>query len=181
MIQGSKTYSHLETVLTRYLKVITALLTEEDSAVNLLSVVNDFWMNSSQHRSYVMSKLMTYRIVKNIDIADWVFSDAALINCHRFHSWEVLKEASGKILAKTADLRELYKESKAANDSKLENRKASLEEAEHDSQQFSLHVMTKFMNRISSNPPKDCAITNTAFEDTLCRRLKAFCRLFGYV
>lgn len=87
---GSKSFTHLTTVLERYAQVIAGLCSDEEKQVWLINEVSSFWKNSTQMTALTIDRMMGYRLVSNLAIVAWVFSP---VNVDQFHlsdrSWEV--------------------------------------------------------------------------------------------
>lgn len=87
---GSKSFTHLITVLERYGQVIAKMCTDDDQQVKLITEVSSYWQNSAQMTAIAIDRMMSYRLISNLAIVRWVFSP---LNLDRFHvsdsSWEV--------------------------------------------------------------------------------------------
>lgn len=87
---GSKSFTHLITVLERYGQVIGKLCPERDGQVLLLDEVGSYWKNNTQMTAIAIDRMMGYRLVSNLSIVNWVFSSS---NIEQFHTsdrpWEV--------------------------------------------------------------------------------------------
>ncbi|KAG5578796.1 hypothetical protein H5410_049423 [Solanum commersonii] len=88
---GSKSFTHLITVLERYGQVIAKMCTDDDQQVKLIMEVSSYWQNSAQMTAIAIDRMMSYRLISNLAIVRWVFSP---LNLDRFHvsdsPWEVL-------------------------------------------------------------------------------------------
>jgi len=87
---GSKSFTHLVTVLERYGQVFSKLCPDNDKQVMLLSQVSTYWKNNVQMTAVAIDRMMGYRLVSNQAIVRWVFSPE---NVDQFHvsdqPWEV--------------------------------------------------------------------------------------------
>ena len=87
---GSKSFTHLTTVLERYGQVVASLCTNEEREVALIEEVSSFWKTNNQMTALTIDRMMAYRLVSNLAIVSWVFSP---VNVDQFHlsdrSWEV--------------------------------------------------------------------------------------------
>ncbi|CAM8952918.1 unnamed protein product [Rhodiola kirilowii] len=103
---GSKSFTHLITVLERYGQVFAKLCPNQDKQVLLLEEVGNYWRNNSQMTALTIDRMMGYRLVSNISIVRWVFSP---VNIEEFHisdrPWEVLRNAVSKTFNRISDLR----------------------------------------------------------------------------
>lgn len=103
---GSKSFTHLITVLERYGQAIAKLCPDQDKQVMLVVEVSSFWKNSSQMTAIAIDRMMGYRLLSNVAIVRWVFSPE---NIDQFHSsdrlWEVLRNAVNKTYNRISDLR----------------------------------------------------------------------------
>lgn len=103
---GSKSFTHMVTVLERYGQVLTKLATDESLQVSLIQEVAKVWQNSVQMTVITIDRMMGYRIISNLAIVRWVFSPE---NIEQFHMsdylWETLRNAISKTVNRTADLR----------------------------------------------------------------------------
>ncbi|KAJ0979646.1 hypothetical protein J5N97_015120 [Dioscorea zingiberensis] len=103
---GSKSFTHLITVLERYGQVIAKLCPERDDQVLLLDEVSSYWKNNTQMTAIAIDRMMGYRLVSNLAIVNWVFSAS---NIEQFHTsdrpWEVLRNAINKTYNRICDLR----------------------------------------------------------------------------
>eukprot|EP00250_Pteridium_aquilinum_P015137 c22401_g1_i1 orf=764-3292(-) len=102
---GSKSFTHMVTVLERYGQVLTKLATDESSQVSLIQEVSKVWQNSVQMTVIAIDRMMGYRIISNLSIVCWVFAPE---NVEQFHIseyiWEILRNAISKTVNRTADL-----------------------------------------------------------------------------
>jgi len=91
---GSKSFTHLITVLERYGQVISKICPDEDKQIMLIAEVSSFWKNNTQMTAIAIDRMMSYRLVSNLAIVRWVFSEE---NVEQFHTtdrpWEVLNLA----------------------------------------------------------------------------------------
>ncbi|KZV27597.1 nuclear cap-binding protein subunit 1 [Dorcoceras hygrometricum] len=103
---GSKSFTHLITVLERYGQVIARICSDQDKQVLLLSEVSSFWKNNTQMTAIAIDRMMGYRLVSNLAIVRWVFLPQ---NVDQFHlsdrPWEVLRNAINKTSNRITDLR----------------------------------------------------------------------------
>ncbi|WOK93579.1 ABH1 [Canna indica] len=103
---GSKSFTHLITVLERYGQVIAKLCADQDMQVLLIDEVSSFWKNNTQMTAIAIDRMMGYRLISNLAIVSWVFSNP---NIEQFHisdrPWEILRNAINKTYNRIADLR----------------------------------------------------------------------------
>lgn len=103
---GSKSFTHLITVLERYGQVIAKLCPDQDKQVMLISEVSSFWKKSTQMTAIAIDRMMGYRLISNLAILRWVFSSE---NVDQFHTsdrpWEILRNAISKTYNRICDLR----------------------------------------------------------------------------
>lgn len=87
---GSKSFTHLITVLERYGQVIAKVCPDLDKQVMLIAEVSSFWKSNTQMTAIAIDRMMGYRLVSNLAIVRWVFSAE---NIEQFHTsdrpWEV--------------------------------------------------------------------------------------------
>lgn len=87
---GSKSFTHLITVLERYGQIISKLCPNEEMQLLLMDEVSAYWKNSTQMTAISIDRMMGYRMISNLAIVKWVFSPA---NVEQFHvsdrPWEV--------------------------------------------------------------------------------------------
>lgn len=87
---GSKSFTHLITVLERYGQIISKICPDQDRQVMLISEVSSFWKNNAQMTAVAIDRMMGYRLVSNVAIVRWVFLPS---NVDQFHVsdrlWEV--------------------------------------------------------------------------------------------
>ncbi|XP_045793074.1 nuclear cap-binding protein subunit 1 [Trifolium pratense] len=103
---GSKSFTHLITVLERYGQVISKICPDEDKQIMLIAEVGSFWKSNTQMTAIAIDRMMGYRLVSNLAIVRWVFSEK---NVEQFHMsdrpWEVLRNAVSKTYNRISDLR----------------------------------------------------------------------------
>jgi nuclear cap-binding protein subunit 1 len=103
---GSKSFTHLITVLERYGQVISKMCPDEDKQIMLIAEVSSFWKSNTQMTAIAIDRMMGYRLVSNLAIVRWVFSEE---NVEQFHMsdrpWEVLRNAVSKTYNRISDLR----------------------------------------------------------------------------
>lgn len=103
---GSKSFTHLITVLERYGQVITRICPDQDKQVMLISEVSFFWKNNDQMTAVAIDRMMGYRLLSNVAIVRWVFLPS---NVDQFHvsdrPWEILRNALTKTFNRISDLR----------------------------------------------------------------------------
>lgn len=87
---GSKSFTHLITVLERYGQVIAKICPDLDKQAMLLTEVSSYWKNNTQMTAIAIDRMMGYRLLSNLAIVRWVFSPE---NIEQFHMsdrpWEV--------------------------------------------------------------------------------------------
>uniref|UniRef100_A0A0E0D0E6 MIF4G domain-containing protein n=1 Tax=Oryza meridionalis TaxID=40149 RepID=A0A0E0D0E6_9ORYZ len=90
---GSKSFTHLITVLERYGQIISKLCPNEEMQLLLMDEVSAYWKNSTQMIAIAIDRMMGYRLISNLAIVKWVFSPA---NVDQFHvsdrPWETLRK-----------------------------------------------------------------------------------------
>ncbi|KAE9588846.1 putative nuclear cap-binding protein subunit 1 [Lupinus albus] len=103
---GSKSFTHLITVLERYGQVIAKVCPDQDKQVMLIAEVSSFWKSNTQMTAIAIDRMMGYRLVSNLAILKWVFSSE---NIEQFHTsdrpWEILRNAVSKTYNRISDLR----------------------------------------------------------------------------
>ncbi|KAI4373656.1 hypothetical protein MLD38_011761 [Melastoma candidum] len=103
---GSKSFTHLITILERYGQVFVKLCGDEEKQVMLIEEVSSYWKNNTQMTAVAIDRMMGYRLISNFSILRWVFSPD---NVERFHTsdrpWEILGNAVSKTFNRIADLR----------------------------------------------------------------------------
>ncbi|RLN39442.1 nuclear cap-binding protein subunit 1 [Panicum miliaceum] len=103
---GSKSFTHLITVLERYGQIISKLCPNEEMQLLLMDEVGAYWKNSTQMTAIAIDRMMGYRLISNLAIVKWVFSPA---NVEQFHvsdrPWEILRNAVSKTYNRISDLR----------------------------------------------------------------------------
>lgn len=87
---GSKSFTHLITVLERYGQVISKMYSDQDKQVQLIEEVSLCWKNNAQMAAITIDRMMSYRLVSNMAIVRWCFMPS---NVEQFHLsdrvWEV--------------------------------------------------------------------------------------------
>lgn len=87
---GSKSFTHLITVLERYGQVIAKICHDQDKQFMLIEEVASYWKNSAQMAAIAIDRMMGYRLISNFAIVKWVFSPESI---EQFHTsdrpWEV--------------------------------------------------------------------------------------------
>lgn len=103
---GSKSFTHLITVLERYGQVFSKVCPDQDKQVMLIAEVSSFWKSNTQMTAIAIDRMMGYRLVSNLAIVRWVFSEE---NVEQFHTsdrpWEILRNAVSKTHNRISDLR----------------------------------------------------------------------------
>ncbi|KAG0489794.1 hypothetical protein HPP92_006657 [Vanilla planifolia] len=74
--------------------------------VLVISEVSSYWKNSTQMTAITIDRMMGYRLISNLAIVKWVFSE---VNINQFHltdqPWEILRNAINKTYNRISDLR----------------------------------------------------------------------------
>ena len=87
---GSKSFTHLITVLERYGQVISRICHDQDKQVLLISEVGSYWKNNTQMTAITIDRMMGYRLLSNLSVIKWIFSPE---NVEQYHTsdrpWEV--------------------------------------------------------------------------------------------
>lgn len=103
---GSKSFTHLITVLERYGQVITKICPDQDKQVMLIAEVGYYWKNNAQVAAITIDRMMGYRLISNLAIVRWVFSPENIEQFHTSdHPWEVLRNTVSKTYNRISDLR----------------------------------------------------------------------------
>lgn len=131
---GSKSFTHLITVLERYGQVIAKICSDEETQIMLISEVGSFWKNSAQTTAITIDRMMGYRLISNLAIVKWVFTQS---NIDLFHTsdrvWEILRNALNKTYNRISDLRKEInnlKKNVAKAEQNAAKAKAELDDAE---------------------------------------------------
>ncbi|KAM7273140.1 hypothetical protein ACFE04_027804 [Oxalis oulophora] len=112
---GSKSFTHLITVLERYGQVISRLCPDQDKQAMLLSELGSYWKNNAQMTAVAIDRMMGYRLISNLAIVKWVFSPENIEKFHTTdHPWEVLRNAVSKTYNRICDLRKEITSAKKA-------------------------------------------------------------------
>ncbi|KAK6923523.1 MIF4G-like, type 2 [Dillenia turbinata] len=131
---GSKSFTHLITVLERYGQVFAKLCPDQDRQVMLITEVSSYWKNSTQLIAIAIDRMMGYRLISTLAIVRWVFSPSKIEQFHTSdHPWEILGNAVGKAYNRIRDLRKeisSLKKAVALAEEVAEKAKAELEYAE---------------------------------------------------
>ncbi|CAH9076279.1 unnamed protein product [Cuscuta europaea] len=103
---GSKSFTHLITVLERYGQVIAKICTDEDKQVMFITELSSYWKSNGQMTAIAIDRMMGYRLISNLAIVRWVFSSE---NVDQFHTsdrpWEILRNTVSKTYNRICDLR----------------------------------------------------------------------------
>ncbi|XP_022988026.1 nuclear cap-binding protein subunit 1-like [Cucurbita maxima] len=103
---GSKSFTHLITVLERYGQVISRICHDQDKQVLLISEVGSYWENNTQMTAITIDRMMGYRLISNLSIIKWIFSPE---NVEQYHTsdrpWEILRNALCKTYNRISDLK----------------------------------------------------------------------------
>ncbi|KAG8386641.1 hypothetical protein BUALT_Bualt03G0169800 [Buddleja alternifolia] len=101
---GSKSFTHLITVLERYGQVFARICSDQDKQVMLISEMSSLWKNNAQMTAIAVDRMMGYRLLCNLAIVRWVFTTS-----EQFHvsdrPWEILRNAVNKTFNRITDLR----------------------------------------------------------------------------
>ncbi|KAG4938294.1 hypothetical protein JHK86_044435 [Glycine max] len=131
---GSKSFTHLMTVLERYGQVFAKLCPDQDKQVMLIAEVSSFWKSNTQMTAIAIDRMMGYRLVSNLAIVRWVFSAE---NIEQFHMsdrpWEILRNAVSKTHNRISDLRKeilSLKKNISSSEEAAKEAKAELDAAE---------------------------------------------------
>ncbi|KAK2972033.1 hypothetical protein RJ640_005053 [Escallonia rubra] len=131
---GSKSFTHLITVLERYGQVIAKMCPDQEKQIALIGEVSSYWKNSAQMTAIAIDRMMSYRLISNLAIVRWVFSAE---NIEHFHTsdrlWEILRNAVNKTYNRICDLRKeisSFKKSVVAAELNASKAKAELDAAE---------------------------------------------------
>ncbi|XP_050236758.1 nuclear cap-binding protein subunit 1 isoform X2 [Mercurialis annua] len=88
---GSKSFTHLITVLERYGQVIARICHDHDKQFMLIAEISSYWKNNTQMTAIAIDRMMGYRLLSNLAIIKWVFSPTSI---EQFHTsdrpWEAL-------------------------------------------------------------------------------------------
>lgn len=97
---GSKSFTHLITVLERYGQVIAKICPDQEKQIMLIDEVSSFWKNNSQTTAITIDRMMGYRLISNLAIVRWVFTPG---NIEQFHTsdrlWEVHTFSFSRVLS----------------------------------------------------------------------------------
>ncbi|TKY62990.1 Nuclear cap-binding protein subunit 1 [Spatholobus suberectus] len=131
---GSKSFTHLMTVLERYGQVFAKVCPDQDKQVMLIAEVSSFWKSNTQMTAIAIDRMMGYRLVSNLAIVRWVFLAE---NIEQFHTsdrpWEILRNAVSKTHNRISDLRKeilSLKKSISSAEEAAKEAKAELDAAE---------------------------------------------------
>eukprot|EP00808_Paulinella_micropora_P017310 g61629.t1 len=88
---GSKSFTHITALLTRYKGVLTSLTIDLESQASVISLLAEFWQHSHQHVLIVLDKLLFLKLVSAEAVVRWVFQRKSEL-CRRW-VWCALESA----------------------------------------------------------------------------------------
>src|SRR3990167_9081177 len=74
LFHGSKSSTHIIKLFERYLKIIHQFSQPQHNKLLILDIVQSFWQKSTQNIIIIIDKMMSFRIVDNLSIAQWILS-----------------------------------------------------------------------------------------------------------
>jgi len=164
---GSKSFSHLLNALERYNTLLRTLINNSQTRGQTISAFAHFWRNSSAHIIIALDKLMTYRIIDNISIVNWLFSNEVLPDFTRGYVWDILRNTVNKTVARTETVRKQLaktlqptEQSSSTPQLSASATQEALETAEREQKELLLVVFQRFCISIS-NHLTNCEANNT--------------------
>jgi len=129
----------------------------------VLKAVRYFWQKSPQHIVIMIDKLMTYRLVDNTSIINWIFSPEEQPNFTKGYIWDVLRNTISKTLARTETIREELKTAEEAWEKtpkeeqsesipefkRLKDRKTALDSVLREQKELFLIIFQRFVMCLS--------------------------------
>eukprot|EP00005_Dracoamoeba_jomungandri_P013753 CAMPEP_0174265190 /NCGR_PEP_ID=MMETSP0439-20130205/25516_1 /TAXON_ID=0 /ORGANISM="Stereomyxa ramosa, Strain Chinc5" /LENGTH=793 /DNA_ID=CAMNT_0015351511 /DNA_START=36 /DNA_END=2417 /DNA_ORIENTATION=- len=163
---GAKSFSHFLNMLERYNHLLRQIISNQKTRLQVVCVVTEFWKNSALHRIISLDKLMTYRIIDNLSIVNWIFSAEVLPDFKRGYVWEILRNTINKTIARTQTVRKQLESCRSAAHAfmdeeddnkdapevvKLRQTEAALETALREQKELLLVVFQRFTISISNH------------------------------
>jgi len=108
MALGCKSFSHMLNVIEKYVAVVQQVVQAGNAAEGrqqIARAVATFWRTSPQNAVVLIDKLMTYRVLDNTAIVNWLFSERMLPLFVRAYVWEILRNTINKTIARTDTVR----------------------------------------------------------------------------
>jgi nuclear cap-binding protein subunit 1 len=123
MFQGSKSFSHILSVIEKYLPLLQQY--NESSEARLETVVNvtKFWKQNTQFMEIILDKLVNYRIIDPKSIILYMVSPEIMeTNYSRFYVLSILKNTIVKVNLKAQQVEMKLTKAKAENDISVGNK-----------------------------------------------------------
>jgi len=156
---GSKSFSHLLAVTERYLPLLQKYINSPETKAITLKAVRYFWQKSPQHIIIMMDRLMTYRVIDNTSIINWIFSTEEQANFTKGYIWDILRNTISKTLARTETVKDELKAAEETWDRipkdeqnenipefrRIKDRRASLDTVLREQKELFLIVFQRFV------------------------------------
>lgn len=158
MHHGSKSFSHLLSMVERYLSIIQELSSLPLEKNHMIRVIFSFWNRNTQFLQIVLDKFMNYRILDPSSIITWVLSSQTLNDHHnKFFVWSILRTTLNKVLFKVAQIYEKLNNVKNNNNymmqddesETVQSLEASYEAAVRERKETFILVFNKFVEVIN--------------------------------
>eukprot|EP00002_Diphylleia_rotans_P026416 TRINITY_DN5266_c0_g1_i1.p1 TRINITY_DN5266_c0_g1~~TRINITY_DN5266_c0_g1_i1.p1 ORF type:complete len:755 (+),score=126.95 TRINITY_DN5266_c0_g1_i1:50-2314(+) len=72
---GQKTFSHIGYIFEKYQTYLQSVCNDKASRRKALSGLSDFWQHDWHHYTTYIDRLLTFMIVSNLDVLEWLFSE----------------------------------------------------------------------------------------------------------
>ncbi|KJE96851.1 hypothetical protein CAOG_07112 [Capsaspora owczarzaki ATCC 30864] len=127
---GSKSLSHISTLLERYIEAFddfTQMYGGDDSAAESLrfdtiKILTEFWKDNEQMLIILIDKLITLRLLTPSTVVEWLFLSENVVNFHRFYYWEIVINSLSKLQFKSQQARQAYNKARLDLDDTMRKR-----------------------------------------------------------
>ncbi|KAI8910107.1 MIF4G like-domain-containing protein [Gorgonomyces haynaldii] len=114
MFQGSKSFSHVLSVVERYIHLLQHLNSTPEAKQHSVQVIVQFWRDNTQFLEIILDKLVNYRVIDPKSIITFVVSPEVLSeHCSRIFVSNIIKNTIGKVVLKAEQLHLLLQTKKS--------------------------------------------------------------------
>lgn len=94
---GAKSFSHSFSALTKFHKLLKAVIVNEEAQIHCLKIVNEFWSTNPQMMVVLIDKLVRMQITDCSAVVNWLFSKDMKDNFTKLYVWEVMTSTLKKM------------------------------------------------------------------------------------
>jgi nuclear cap-binding protein subunit 1 len=114
--------SFIAVFLARYLSSLVTVNANPQNRAQTVKIIVNFWQYNEQFLAILLDKLVAYRILDNLTVVNWLFTDVIPNANFPLFAWEILTNTVTKITGRTQQIQARIKKEESEHKKREEER-----------------------------------------------------------